>query len=68
MFAELERTSDLVQPGVGTGEQRRMEKIQTAIGFMQATLYHESVSTARKVKRHQQEIEEGPTYGAGMEM
>ena len=27
-----------------------------------------SVSTARKVKRHQQEIEEGPTYGAGMEM
>ncbi|KAL2085777.1 hypothetical protein ACEWY4_019097 [Coilia grayii] len=27
-----------------------------------------SASTAKKVKRHQQEMEEGPTYGAGMDM
>ncbi|KAL1276306.1 hypothetical protein QQF64_035929 [Cirrhinus molitorella] len=28
----------------------------------------QSVSTAKKVKRHRQEIEEGPTYGAGMDI
>ena len=27
-----------------------------------------SVSTAKIVKRHQQEMEEGPTYGTGMDM
>ena len=26
-----------------------------------------SLSTAKKVKRHQQEMQEGPTYGAGMD-
>lgn len=40
----------------------------SAVHTASAKRKRKSVSTAKKVRRHQQELEEGPTYGAGMDM
>ncbi|KAF3837906.1 hypothetical protein F7725_009674 [Dissostichus mawsoni] len=54
---------------VSAMRQTDLLRISKAEAVTSASLKYrrKSLSTAKKVKRHQQEMQEGPTYGAGMD-
>ncbi|CAL8293773.1 unnamed protein product [Gadus morhua 'NCC'] len=55
---------------VNTIKQADLLRVSKANAIQSATVKRKRklVSTAKKVERHQQELSEGPTYGAGMDI